>query len=164
MSRFAFWGIAIAITAGLAAGCGKDAADESASGGGPGAAAPVAQGPPPSDPIARVAYDFLDAVIRGDDVRASACLTPKANQRLIEGKKRFALPGVDSTRFQVGEVRQPNPSQAIVQCILSDVSPSGQGAKEEICCLLREVDQAWRVSGIAASSPQPGPPPRILDF
>jgi hypothetical protein len=157
MGRIAAIALTISIFAGMSFGCSKQGPAD-------GKSAATSTSQPPSDPIARVAYDFLDAVVRGDDQRASACLTPKAIERLIEGNKRFALPGVESTQFQIGEVRKPNPTQALVQCVLSDKSSAGGGKSEEICCLLREVDQQWRVSGIAAYSREPGRPPLILDF
>jgi hypothetical protein len=160
MDRIAAHAFAFSLCLGLAAGCGKSGtADKAPSTGGP---AKVVQAPPPDDPAGRVAYDFLDAVLKGDDQKVTACLTPQAIQRLIESHKRFALPGVDSTTFRIGEVRKTE-SQALVQCFLSDASQGKEDKSEEICCLVRQIDREWRVSGIAVMT-GPGRPPMILDF
>jgi hypothetical protein len=160
MDRFAGHVLSTVLCLGLAAGCGKS----ESSGTAPAADASTQQRePPPTDPAARVAYDFLDAVLKGDDQKVSACLTPQAIQRLIDSHKRFALPGVDSTTFRIGEVRKPSESQALVQCILSDSSPSKEAQSEEICCLVRQIESEWRVSGIAVLT-APGRLPMILDF
>lgn len=119
----------------------------------------------PTDPAAQAAYDFLDAVLKGDSQRASQRLSPLAMQRIVESGKQFAPPGLESASFHIGEVRQPpgSPSQALVQCLLTDASPSGEKRREEMCCLMRLVEGQWCVSGIAYST-GPNRPPMILDF
>lgn len=161
MDRIAAHALAIILCLGLAAGCGKGGSADKATSAD--SQARQVQSPPPSDPAGRVAYDFLDAVLKGDDQKVTACLTPQAIGRLIESHKRFALPGVDSTTFRIGEVRKPSDTQALVQCILSDASQSKDAQSEEICCLVRQIGREWRVSGIAVMT-GPGRPPMILDF
>ncbi len=149
----------------ILAGCSRGSAstDTPPAATGASAAAKTTPVPPPGDPVARVAYDFLDAVLKGDDQRVSACLTPIAIERLIASHQRFALPGVDSTTFQIGEVRKPSETQALVQCLLRDSSKPDDVRQEEICCLVRQVEGGWRVSGIAFN-PGPGRQPAIIDF
>jgi hypothetical protein len=138
---------------GVAAGC-----SQSPSGG---AATPV---DPSKDPVARVAYEFLDAVLKGDTQRAGAQLTPTAMQRIIESGKQFAPPGLENASFRIGEVRKPSDSQALVQCLLTaPAADSGQTRQEEMCCLMRLVENNWRVSGIAYAS-GPKQPLTIMDF
>ena len=103
---------------------------------------------PNTNPIAKAAHDFLDAVLKGDTQRASARLTPEAMQRIVQSGKQFAPPGLESATFRIGEVRSPSEDQAIVQCVLTD-SSEGQPHSEEMCCLLRKVENDWRVCGIA---------------
>ena len=79
---------------------------------------------------------------------ASARLTPEAMQRIVQSGKQFAPPGLESATFRIGEVRSPSDDQAIVQCVLTD-SSEGQPHSEEMCCLLRKVENDWRVCGIA---------------
>jgi hypothetical protein len=119
----------------------------------------------PSDPAARAAYEFLDAVLKGDSQRASGRLSPLAMQRIVESGKQFSPPGLETASFRVGEVRQhpTSPARALVQCILTDTSTPGEPREEEICCLMRLVDNQWCVSGIAYSAGA-DKPPMILDF
>lgn len=101
-----------------------------------------------SNPIARVTSEWLDAVLKGDTQRASARLTPQAMQRIIDSGKQFSPPGVDVEGFQIGDVQTPTPDQAVVPCVLN-YTTDGKHHSEELCCLLRRVDNDWRVSGIA---------------
>lgn len=103
---------------------------------------------PNTNPIAHAAYDFLDAVLKGDTQRASNRLTPEAMQRIVASGKQFSPPGLETATFKIGEVREPAPGQAIAQCVLTD-SSEGTPHSEEMCCLLRKVENDWRVSGIA---------------
>lgn len=119
----------------------------------------------PADPAARSAYEFLDAVLKGDSQRASRQLSPQAMQQIVESGKQFAPPGLESADFRIGEIRRPTPTQTLVQCFLTDSSSSDaqQPREEEICCLMRLVEDQWRVSGIAYSV-GPDQPLTILDF
>ncbi len=118
---------------------------------------------PATNPVARAASDFLTAVIQGDSQRSKALLTPRAIQQIDERSANFAPAGLDNATFQIGEVRTPTESQAIVQCVLTQASADGKPRVEEMCCLMRLVDNEWRVSGIAAGN-GPGRSPMILDF
>jgi hypothetical protein len=117
----------------------------------------------PADPAAQAAYDFLDAVLKGDTGRASQHLTPLAIERIEQSGKQFKPPGIETATFRIGEVRKPSENQAIVQCFLTDTSAPQPAPAEEIGCLLRLVDNNWRVSGIAYL-PAPNKPPMILNF
>jgi len=151
----------VVATSSLAVGCNKGDTPSTA-GSENGGSTKTTQEAPPTDPAARVAYDFLKAVLKGDEQQVTACLTPKAAEQLVRGDKRFPMPGIDSTTFQVGEVRKPSESQALVQCLLNDVSKDGAATREEICCLLRLADNQWRISGLAFGTSQGRP--TILDF
>jgi len=123
----------------------------------------ASNGPMPTDPAGQAAYDFLDAVLQGDTERASRRLTPTALERIAATGKHFAPPGLETAKFRIGEVRKPTPNQAVVQCILTDEQAGGATRTEEIGCLLRLVENEWRVSGIAYI-PGPNRPPMILSF
>jgi hypothetical protein len=142
------------------AGCGKgdSAGNTAASGSFPA----IKETDPNSNPMARAAYDFLDAVLKGDTQLASAKLTPQAMQRIIDSGKGFAPPGLETATFKIGEVRAPSEDQAIVQCVLTD-TVEGQPQSEEMCCLLRKVENEWRVSGIAYGT-GPNMPWTLTDF
>ncbi len=118
------------------------------SGGSTSEPAPQAKGP--SDPAAQSAYQFFDAVLKGDTQRASNQLTPLAMQRIIERGEQFAPPGEDDTvSFRIGQVVRPYENSALVQCIVTEASADQQPQDTEVYCLLRLVDGRWRVSGIA---------------
>ncbi|MEX2310288.1 MAG: hypothetical protein WD738_22155 [Pirellulales bacterium] len=133
------------------AGCNQSPSPESASSS---ANTPASQS---TDAVARAAGDFLDAVLKGDTQRASARLTPQAMQRIIASGKQFDPPGLESATFRVVQVRTPAAGQALVQCVLTDTSVADAPRDEEMCCLMRFVDNDWRVSGIAygTSADQP---------
>jgi hypothetical protein len=103
---------------------------------------------PSTAAITNAASDFLDAVLKGDSQRASSRLTPQAMQRIIASDIPFAPPGLATATFRIGEVRSPAVDKAFVHCILTDASTPG-GHSEEMCCLMRKVENDWRVSGIA---------------
>ena len=142
---------AMVICLGLIAGCGKSSSNENAN------SAAGSQTAPNTDAVARAASDFLDAVLKGDTQRASARLTPQAMQRIIASGKQFAPPGLETASFRIGQVRSPAKGQALVQCVLTDTSTANSPRNEEMCCLMRFVENDWRVSGIAygTSADQP---------
>ena len=117
---------------------------------------------PNTNPIAKATYDFLDAVLKGDTQRASARLTPQAMQRIVQSGKGFSPPGLETATFKIGEIRTPSQDQAIAQCVLTDTT-EGNTHSEEMCCLLRKVENDWRVSGIAYGT-TPDKPWTLSDF
>lgn len=157
---------AVAVLVGCAAivGCGQGSSPETAAPTDPASGIVINNAADPAtNPMARVAFDFLDAVIKGDAQRTKALLTPRAIQQIDENQAKFGPAGLNNATFQIGEVRTPTESQAIVQCVLTQSLPEGKTRTEEMCCLMRFVENQWRVSGIAASN-GPGRPPMILDF
>ena len=148
INRIARYGFTIVFVSACVAGCGQSASNETATAA---AAAPdAAAAPNPStEAIAQAASDFLDAVLKGDTQRASARLTPQAMQRIIASGKQFAPPGLETAAFTIGEVRSPAQGHAFVQCVLTDASNTETPRREEMCCMMRQVDNDWRVAGIA---------------
>jgi hypothetical protein len=73
-------------------------------------------------------------------------------QRIIASGKPFAPQGMENATFRVGEVRTPAVDRAFVHCIVTD-SSTGKTASEDMCCLMRLVENEWRVSGIAYWGP-----------
>jgi hypothetical protein len=107
---------------------------------------------PATEAVTRAASNFLDAVIKGDTQRASACLTPQAMQRIIASGKPFNPPGFEMMTFKVGEVRMPAVDRAFVGFAVINVA-SGQPTSDEVACVMRLVENEWRVSGLAAWGP-----------
>jgi hypothetical protein len=159
MDCFIRVGIVSALSLTLLTGCGKsDSSSNKASGD----AAPLTQSAGNNSPIAQAAHDFLDAVLKGDTQRAKARLSPQAIQRIISSGKQFSPPGLETASFKIAEIVTPAPDRAIVQCVLTDTS-EGAPRSEEMCCLLRKVDNDWRVSGIAYGT-TPNKPWTLSDF
>jgi hypothetical protein len=156
-------GFVTVLSVALFAGCsGGTSSNAPATASAKSSQAAVQQADTSSNPIARAASEWLDAVLKGDTQRASARLTPQAMQRIIESGKQFSPPGVDTEGFRIGEVRTPSQDQAIVQCVLN-YNAGGAHHSEEMCCLLRRVDNDWRVSGIAYGT-APDKPWTLTDF
>lgn len=142
-THFAFVSLVVFAGPVFISGCSKEPSGEAAT-----ALAGKSTPGPSTEAVTQAAADFLDAVIKGDTQRASARLTPQAMQRIISSGQQFAPPGLETATFQVGEVRQPTTDKAFVHCVLTDNS-TGTAHSEEMCCLMRYVDNDWRVSGIA---------------
>jgi hypothetical protein len=144
------FGLGMALSVVLFAGCSGSASPEATKKEAAAGTQQAAQTDPAANPVAQAASEWLDAVLKGDTQGASARLTPQAMHRIIESKMTFSPPGagVDAEGFRIGEIRTPSLDQAIVQCLLS-YNAEGKHHTEEMCCLLRHVDNDWRVSGIA---------------
>jgi hypothetical protein len=145
------------LSLGIVSGCSQSDSTETA------ASATSSTANPSTDAVVRAAADFLDAVLKGDTQRASARLTPQAMQRIIASGKQFAPPGLETAKFRIGQVRAPAKDQALVQCVLTDTSVADTPQNEEMCCLLRFVENDWRVSGIAYGT-GPDQPWTLSDF
>jgi hypothetical protein len=163
MDRAARFGIGLLFGLVAICGCGKDSPSDATATSSAGAVVVKNAADPATNPVAGAAASFLDAVIKGDRQKAFDLLTPLAQQRVINKDEHFAPQGLEKMTFRVGEVRTPTESQAIVQCILTGLDKDGQQKDEEMCCLMRLVDNKWQVSGIAAGN-GPNRPPMILDF
>jgi hypothetical protein len=153
------FGVVVVLGIGLLSGCSKS---ESGSTTTTSDGITIQENDPNSSPMAKAAHEFLDAVLKGDTQRASAKLTPTAMQRIVASGKQFAPPGLETASFKIGEVRAPSQDQAIVQCVLTDTS-EGTPHSEEMCCLLRKIENDWRVCGIAYGT-TPDKPWTLSDF
>ena len=105
-----------------------------------------------SDPAARTAHEFLDAVVRGDNPRAYQLLTPLAVERMTAAHMQFQLLGLNNYAFRVGKVGRPAADKAFVQCMGTQHAADGKAAEEEFCCLLCQTGEEWRVAGISFSA------------
>jgi hypothetical protein len=131
----------------ILAGCSKAPSNETAT-----TASTTSPQNPSTEAVGRAASNFLDAVIKGDTQRAFACLTPQAMHRIIASGKPFAPPGFDSMTFKLGEVRMPAVDRAFVSFALTNVS-NGQPTSDEVACVMRLINDEWRVCGLAAWGP-----------
>jgi hypothetical protein len=127
-------------------GCGQKPAAESQ----PAAQTSAPANNPSTQPITQTVSQFMDAVIKGDTQGASALLTPQATQRIINSGVPFAPPGFQNATFRVAEIRTPEVGKAYVQCVLTVAPPGAQPQSEEMCWVLKQVGNDWRISGFAA--------------
>lgn len=154
----------LASTLAIASGCGQSATDPpAATAAHPASAGAAADSLLPSNPIARVTYDFLDAIRRGDNAAANALLTPLALQRTTELDLNFSPPGSPTATFAVGEVELVEEDKAVVQCRWADRDADGNLNEEQILWALRLADGQWRISGMAAEI-GPDQPDVVIDF
>jgi hypothetical protein len=155
-------GVVTVLGLGLLGGCGKSSSN--GNGASTQADAPIItkETDPNSNPAARAAHDFLGAVLKGNTQAASALLTPAATQRIIASGKQFSPPGLETATFRIGAVVAPSVDMAIVQCELTDTS-EGTPRREEMACLLRNINGSWLVFGIAYGA-APGKPGILTNF
>lgn len=139
------------ITLTLSAGCGSQNASD-----------PLAASTP-SDPVARVVHEFLEAVRVGDTETASSRLTPLALQRTNELDLNISPPGSPTARFHVGAVEMVDAEKAVVECIWTDDDADGKPRDEKITWALKLNAGQWRISGMAAEMGA-DQPPVVMDF
>lgn len=161
------WMVALALgLMGSALGCGQSETPKAVgSGSAPITADQVATSPDaPTDPIARVVYDFLDAVRQGDTAVASGLLTPLALQRTSEMDFVFAPPGSPTARFEVGAAEiVEKETKAVVDSVWTDLDADGKPQSEPTLWALRFASGQWRISGMAAEM-GPNQPLMVIDF
>jgi hypothetical protein len=142
--------LGLVIVLGLAVGCSRDGASAPAATAAKdgGNIADAGQVDYSNNPIAQVASEFLDSVLKGDTKRGSAQLTPTAMEKIVASGKQFDPPGVENPRFRIVGVGVPAEDRAFVQC---EINYTAQGSvhNESMCCELRLVNNSWRVSGFA---------------
>jgi hypothetical protein len=129
----------------------------------PVAAAPGTSGSAPNDPIARVVYDFFNAVRQGQTAAAHQYLTPLSLQRITALDMNIAPPGSATASFQVGQVTTRENDRALVSLTWTDLDADGKPYNEPILCELRQVDGHWRICGMAQDL-GPSQPPMVMDF
>jgi hypothetical protein len=117
----------------------------------------------PTDPIAKVVYEFLDAVRQGNTAGASGLLTPLALQRTNEMDFVFAPPGSPTARFEIGAAELVEKDKAVVDSVWTDLDADGKPQSEPTLWALRLVDGQWRISGMAAEM-GPNQPLMVIDF
>jgi hypothetical protein len=154
------WMVLAGLMLGLA-GCGHSGSNTAGTVAASGSAVPAAgqkaQGPD------RAVFEFLEAVRTGNDDKAAKMLTPLARQKVAEQHLVVAPQGTDTARFEVGAVQLLPPDGARVSVKWSDLDESGRRRTDEVLWMLRQVDEGWRVAGVAAPVFE-GEPPLLLNF
>jgi hypothetical protein len=118
---------------------------------------------PPSDPAARVVYDFFEAVRQGHTAEANALLTPLSLERITALEMSIAPPGSATARFEVGPVKVTEADRAVVPLSWTDLDADGKPYAEAILCEVRMCEGGWRICGMAQDL-GPDRPPMVMDF
>ncbi len=113
------------------------------------AAAQMAAGVP-SDPIAKIVYEFLEAVRQGDTNSAGQRLTPLALKRTSEQDLVFAPPGSPTASFKIGGVEMIDKEKAVVESVWTDLDADGKPHDEPTLWALKLAGGEWRISGMVA--------------
>ncbi|TWU28242.1 hypothetical protein [Bythopirellula polymerisocia] len=122
-----------------------------------------AGGDVPNDPVAKVVYEFLNAVRAGETEAASVRLTPLALQRTSELELNFSPPGSATASFEVGAVEMIDSDKSVVESTWKDLDADGQPHEEKITWALKLNQGQWRISGMAAELGE-DQPPIVMDF
>jgi hypothetical protein len=138
------------------AGCGS--AESS-----PEAVSSVADSPDLVQP-STVVRDFLDAIRRGDDAKASQMLTEVARLETQKHELVVAPPGSETAKFEVGETEFVVKDELVhVSSKWTDIGDDGQPHTDDIVWALRRDTAGWRIAGMATRI-FPNEPPLLLDF
>ncbi|MEO0530229.1 MAG: hypothetical protein AAF266_06575 [Planctomycetota bacterium] len=109
--------------------------------------------------IASVADGFMRSILMGDAAAAAELLTTKAAERYALDPTVLGTVGMPADDVEVGEVRLLSSAEAAAQCL---VRPTGSETTVELCCLLKQDQDGWRVCGIA--SDVEGAAPTVISF
>lgn len=120
-------------------------------------------GAPPTDPIATIAYDFLEAVRSSDNEAARAKLTPLAIQRMAELGMDFLLPISKGAQFSVSKAELIENDIAAVDTIWTEVDAGGQPFREELTVVLKLGEGRWGIMAVL-SGMGPNQEPDGIDF
>jgi hypothetical protein len=148
--------VSLFATLGIFAGCGSTETSPEAKG----STASVAKPVPPAD----IVREFLEAIRRGDDSRASQMLTEVARRETQKHELVVAPPGSETASFEVKDTEFVVPNElAHVSSMWTDIGDDGQPHTDEIVWALRLDKEGWRIAGMATRI-FPDEPPLLLDF
>lgn len=116
-----------------------------------------------SDPIAKTAHEFLEALRKGESNVASSKLTPLAQQRIRESDMDFSLLANEAASFTIGKVEVHEAGEASVEAVWSEPSVNGQTQQEQWTLALQNIEGQWYILGIIADE-GPGQPALVMDF
>jgi len=95
-----------------------------------------------------VMAEFLEAIRKGDDDKASSLLTTLARQKAEEMEMVVAPPGSETAKFEVLAVEIEG-DEAQVGTDWTDLDVDGQPRTDRIVWMLRNEADGWRVHGMA---------------
>jgi hypothetical protein len=109
-----------------------------------------------------VVGEFLAAVKKGDDRRASELLTQVARQKTTEMEMVVAPPGSDTASYKV-LASEVEGNQAQVGTDWTDLDGDGRPRTDRLVWMLRHGAEGWRICGMATRV-FPDMPPTLLNF
>ncbi len=91
---------------------------------------------------------FMTAMLRGEDEKIRALLTPKARKVGEEKGVPFSPPASDTATFTIDKFETCGDASVSVSTTLTDVDPeNGQKESSEIVWQVVKTEEGWRVSG-----------------
>jgi len=154
------------------AGCGggnedpaPGPADPSAGQAGPATSGHTAQSAQPAclEAPAAAVYEFLDAIRKGDDQKATAMLSELARKRWADKGIPLSPAASDTAKFSVGRVEYVGQDGARVAATWTDLDENQQARTDHALWMVRREASGWRIAGVAATVFE-GEPPLLLDF
>ncbi len=115
--------------------------------GGPADNAPVADAA--KNGPTQIVHKFLEAVRTGDDVAATALLSPLAQKKLKTSDRPLTPPASDTASFEVGEMTELSAKEVRVACTWTDLDPEGTPQTDQADWTLRCEPEGWRIVGVA---------------
>jgi len=115
-----------------------------------------------NDPAAAL-KEFLEAIRRGDDKRATAMLSTQAREKTASLNRNVTPPASDTARFSIGKVQYVGEDGAKVESTWTDLDLDGKPRTDKAVWVLRRESEGWRVAGVAVEIFS-GEPPLLLNF
>ena len=107
--------------------------------------------------------EFLEALRRGDEAKASRLLTTKARRETAKSELALKPEGSQSATFTVDKVEYVTSDGAEVTATWTDTNRHGQTQSNQIVWILRNESQGWRIAGMGVEVFE-GQPPAIFNF
>ena len=113
-------------------------------------------------PAAQTVSDFMTAMLRGEDEKIRALLTPTARKAGEEQGIPFSPPASDTATFTIDKTASSGDTVMLIATTLTDVDPaSGQKESAEIIWTVVLTEEGWRVSEALVALFEGQPPIRI---
>ncbi|QDU58528.1 hypothetical protein [Aeoliella mucimassa] len=140
----------VSLTFVTALGCGGgDTASNAPSTGGTATSASASASDINKHPAVVSSTKFLKAISTGDQTTAMGCLTPLAAKQLEDYGQGFKFAAVAEADFKATNLRENamDTDETAVEYHMT-VSDGTESVELDLCCIMRQVNNDWRLSGI----------------
>jgi hypothetical protein len=116
-----------------------------------------------SDTPEAATREFLEAIRKGNDKRATDMLSAVAQQKTAALNRRVMPQASDTAQYTIGKVEFVGKDGARVACTWTDLNENSQPDSTEAIWVLRCEANGWRIAGVAYVLFR-GEPPLLLNF